>query len=148
MTKAINALEYFMLRDWTFHNENVQGLWSSLSPADRQMFHFNVGDLDWEAYIDRYQRGCKKFILNESTTDEALERAHKNMNKLQWIHRVVQFVFMYLAWCVVSSDISVTCMSTVFNELVKWFTLFPLESEEFDSASDAPILPQEAILNS
>ncbi|KAF2367620.1 Male sterility NAD-binding [Trinorchestia longiramus] len=149
MTKAINALEYFMLRDWTFHNENVQGLWAALSPADQQMFHFNVGDLDWGHYIDRYQRGCKKFILKESTSDEALERAHKNMNKMLWVHRILQFVLMYCAWCLVSSDISVTCLSTLFNELVKWFALYPLDTiDDNSSAPSTPALPEEGLLSS
>lgn len=138
MIKAINALEYFMLRDWTFHNENVQGLWSSLSPADRQMFHFNVGDLDWGQYIDRYQRGCKKFVLKEGTSDSDLEKAHKNMNKMLWIHRILQFALMYMAWCLVSSDISVTCMSTIFNELIKMLSLTPILASGDDDKSILP----------
>lgn len=149
MIKAINALEYFMLRDWTFHNENVQGLWASLSPADKQMFHFNVGDLDWEQYIDRYQRGCKKFILKEGTSDADIEKAHKNMNKLLWIHRILQFALIYVAWCLVSSDISVTCLSTIFNEVVKMLTLSPmLPTGEDESGATISELPQEDLLPS
>jgi len=67
MIKAINALEYFMLKDWTFHNENVQDLWTSITPADRKHFHFDVGVMDWGQYIERYQKGCKKFILKEGS---------------------------------------------------------------------------------
>lgn len=149
MIKAINALEYFMLRDWTFHNENVQGLWASLSPADKQMFHFNVGDLDWEQYIDRYQRGCKKFILKEGTTDADIENAHKNMNKLLWLHRILQFALLYAAWYLVSSDISVTCLSTIFNEVVKMLTLGPmLPTGEDDSGATISELPQDDLLSS
>lgn len=126
MIKAINALEYFMLRDWTFHNENVQGLWKSLSDGDRQMYHFAIDDLDWGKYIDRYQRGCKKFILREGTTDSDIEKAHKNMNRLLWYHRILQMALMYVAWSMLSSDLSVSMMSAMFNEAVRALNLVPI----------------------
>ena len=136
MIKAINALEYFMLRDWTFHNENVQSLWTSISRADRRLFHFNIAELDWSQYIDRYQKGCKKFILKEGVTDDDIERAHRNMYRMLWIHRIFQMAIMYAAWCLVSSDLSVSCLSTIFNEAVKMLSLSPVISAvENESAS-------------
>jgi len=135
MIKAINALEYFMLRDWTFHNENVQGLWASLSHADRQLFHFNVGDLDWSRYIDRYQYGVKKFILKEGTTPADIERCHRNMNRMWWINRIVQLFMLFAAWLLCTSDISMTCLSTVFNEFVKMVSLTPVLSD-VESSTD------------
>jgi len=138
MVKAIGALEYFMLRDWTFHNENVQGLWKAISPADRQMFHFNVGDMDWGRYLDRYQRGCKKFILKEGTSDEDIERCVTKMNKLWWVNRICQFLMMLAAWALVTSDVSVTCWTAIFNEFLKMISLTPVIEVE-ESAED-PVL--------
>jgi len=140
MMKAVDALEYFMLRDWTFHNENVQGLWSSLSSADRQMFHFNVGDMDWGKYIDRYQRGVKKFILKEGTTDEDIERCIKKMKWLSWVNRIMQLAVMYCAWLLISSDMSVACWSTIFNEFLKMMTLTPVIEGDESSSSDEPVM--------
>jgi len=129
MIKAINVLEYFMLRDWTFHNENTQGLWGALSHADRQLFHFNVGDLDWGRYIDRYQKGVKKFILKEGTEPQDIERCHTNMNRMWWFNTILQLFLMFGVWSIVSSDISMSCLTTIFNEFIKMISLTPVLSD-------------------
>lgn len=100
MNTAIDALQYFMLRDWTFHNENVQGLWASISPSDKEVFQFSIDDLNWEKYIDAYQLGCKKFILNEDISEAALEKARTNMSwkwvQLQLLMLVFGFLFLMI----------------------------------------------------
>lgn len=95
MNKAIDALQYFMLREWTFHNENVQGLWASISPSDKEEFQFSIDDLDWEKYIDAYQLGCKKFILKEDTSKAALDKARKNMS-WKWVQLQMMLVVLFV----------------------------------------------------
>ncbi|MCL4123541.1 UNVERIFIED_CONTAM: hypothetical protein GTU68_018389 [Idotea baltica] len=111
MIKAINALEYFMLHDWTFSNVNVRNLWTSLSPIDQQAFHFDISDLNWKEYIENYQMGCKKFIMKEELS--SLPTAKRTLRILYWLHRLAQLVMAYAAWCVVSSD-SATCIYSGF----------------------------------
>lgn len=138
MIKAIDALEYFMLRDWTFHNENVQGLWKSITPVDQRMFHFDVGVMDWNDYLDKYQRGCKKFILKEGTADADLEKAHKYMNKLYYAHQFLYLIVLYMIYNVIFSDLSQTCFSTIVSQVVNFFSL----SEYGSVDDDTPIIEE------
>ncbi|XP_026684749.1 uncharacterized protein LOC113470475 [Diaphorina citri] len=48
--KATETLAFFALRQWTWHDSNVQSLWGQLSPEDRSMFFFNVAELRWDDY--------------------------------------------------------------------------------------------------
>ena len=143
MIKAINALEYFMLKDWTFHNENVQGLWETLSPVDRKLFHFDVGALDWSDYVEKYQKGCKKFILHEGVADEDIEKAHRNMNKLWYAHKVVNLVILYMIYSMISSEFSRKCVSTLFHEVTGFFSLPVVSASEEESALGSGVLIEE-----
>ena len=135
MLKAIGALEYFMLREWTFHTHKTRGLWNALSPADQQQFHFDVRELDWGAYITDYQRGCKQFIMREDMKD--IETARKNMARLKWVHRLVQLAMMYGVWLMLSSDGASACYSAFFSGLQYLLSMAPALVAVEDAAAAA-----------
>lgn len=66
LEKAAACLEYFTTRQWSFADDNVQALCASLSAEDRRVFDFNVRNIDWDAYIESYVLGIRRFLFKES----------------------------------------------------------------------------------
>lgn len=66
LEKAAGCLEYFTTRQWAFSDDNVQALCTALSPEDRRTFDFNVKNIDWDAYIESYVLGIRRFLFKES----------------------------------------------------------------------------------
>ncbi|XP_042223958.1 putative fatty acyl-CoA reductase CG5065 isoform X2 [Homarus americanus] len=132
MVKAISALEYFMLRDWIFHNTQTKCLWNTLSPTDKEVYHFDVEDLDWDDYIETYQKGCKQYIMKEDLKD--VPQARRFMHWMHVLHRLVQLAMMYGVWCVLSSDSAISCYSLFFSGASKLLSLSPIlaAAEEVD----------------
>ncbi|KAK7065196.1 hypothetical protein SK128_017954, partial [Halocaridina rubra] len=133
MVKAIGALEYFMLRDWTFHTTKTQELWQSLSPVDRDLYHFDVSDLDWDRYIEAYQKGCKQYIMKEDLKD--VPKALSYVNKMYYVHRLVQVLMMYGVYCLLSTDTATSLYSAFFNGATHLLSLAPT----FVAAEEAEI---------
>ena len=69
-------LKYFSERDWLFHDTNVQSLLEQLTPEDRNIFYFDIKQLNWASYLERCVMGVRQFILKDdlSTLPEARKR--------------------------------------------------------------------------
>ncbi|XP_076371893.1 putative fatty acyl-CoA reductase CG5065 isoform X5 [Tachypleus tridentatus] len=63
--RAINALEFFSLHEWTFLNENTKKLSLELSGRDIETFSFDISDLEWSTYFENYAKGMRTFIFQE-----------------------------------------------------------------------------------
>ena len=50
-------------------------LWNKLNPADRELFLFNVVDLNWANYFYHQVRGLRLFLLNDPLTTLSQGRA-------------------------------------------------------------------------
>lgn len=88
MTSKMECLEFFLLNDWHILDCNVQSLNLSLSSKDRAEFPFDVTLIDWEAYINNYVLGVRKFLLKEK--DESLPVATKRLHRIMVIHWLVK----------------------------------------------------------
>lgn len=76
LSKAIKCLQFFTTSEWRFNNDNVQHLLSELTPVDRKVFDFGIADLDWDAYLNTYVLGTRRFILKEDPSTFPEARAH------------------------------------------------------------------------
>lgn len=123
MSKAIGALEYFMLREWTFHTTKTQDLWKTLTPTDQNIYHFDVSDLDWDAYIESYQKGCKQYVMKEDLS--TIPSAKKVMQRMHILHRLVQLAMMYGVYCLLSTDTATAFYSSFFNGASQLLSLTP-----------------------
>lgn len=74
--KAAKCLEYFSTQEWKFRDDNVRRLGEQLSPEDRQTFMFDVKQIDWSSYLERYILGIRHFILKESPDSLPAARSH------------------------------------------------------------------------
>lgn len=59
------VISYFAMRQWQFKNDNVQGLWRKMKTTDRDVFQFDMGALDWDAYNYTYLRGARLYLLKD-----------------------------------------------------------------------------------
>ncbi|XP_033326344.1 putative fatty acyl-CoA reductase CG5065 [Megalopta genalis] len=87
--KATQCLEYFSTQQWNFRDDNVRRLGEQLSPEDRQIFMFDVRQIDWPSYLEHYILGIRHFILKESP--DTLPAARSHIKKLYWIHKTLEF---------------------------------------------------------
>ncbi|XP_075988618.1 putative fatty acyl-CoA reductase CG5065 [Anticarsia gemmatalis] len=96
LEKAAACLEYFTTRQWAFADDNVQALCASLSPDDRRTFDFNVRNIDWDAYIESYVLGIRRFLFKESP--DTLPKSRAVLNRLHIVHVLTQVATVFFLW--------------------------------------------------
>ena len=81
--RALSAFDFFFSKEWKFISKNSDGIWSKMSAKDRQIFYFNVRDINWRAYFETYILGTRRFILKDdiSTLPEAKKNVAKYRNQ-------------------------------------------------------------------
>ncbi|XP_037071461.1 putative fatty acyl-CoA reductase CG5065 [Pollicipes pollicipes] len=95
MLKASGCLAYFLTHQWTFKTNNVSWLLDQMSEDDREEFHFQLKDLDWQSYMATYCNGVRRFILKE---DDRLEQARRHMRMMYYLHHASRLLLFLLAW--------------------------------------------------
>lgn len=105
MTKAIESLQYFMLREWQWSSSNLNFLRSQLRQTDchsLETFNFDIRPMNWRDYLDNYVLGTRHYVLKNSP--DTLESSRKKMKRLHFLHLLVQFGFLifilYLFRCI------------------------------------------------
>ncbi|XP_012221713.1 fatty acyl-CoA reductase wat-like [Linepithema humile] len=74
-----SILSYFTTQQWQFNNDAVLELWNRMNPTDREIFYFNIEDIDWEIYLKNMIPGMRLYLAHESldTMDVAKARYRK-----------------------------------------------------------------------
>lgn len=72
----MNVIEYFSMRQWDYQMDNMIGLWHNLTKKDKDIFFFDMSQLDWNLFLQHYFRGIRQYLLNDplDTIPEALIR--------------------------------------------------------------------------
>ncbi|KAL7738356.1 hypothetical protein ACLKA6_006676 [Drosophila palustris] len=96
IAKAVECLEYFATRQWRFKDDNVHGLLHTLSPKDREIFIFDVRNINWDKYVERYVLGFREFLFKQRP--ESLPASRKRMVRLYYLHQLVKVVAVLLTW--------------------------------------------------
>ncbi|KAI9564151.1 hypothetical protein GHT06_007889 [Daphnia sinensis] len=89
--RALSAFDFFFSKQWKFISKNSDGIWSMLSARDRQIFYFNVREINWRAYFETYILGTRRFILKDDIS--TLPEAKKNVTKLYLLRNCVHMIF-------------------------------------------------------
>lgn len=66
MNKFSSVLSYFSSQQWEFGDKAVEKLWNRVNPADRQIFNFNIEDLNWKKYNEHLIPGMRTYIIKDS----------------------------------------------------------------------------------
>ncbi|XP_022197198.2 putative fatty acyl-CoA reductase CG5065 [Nilaparvata lugens] len=116
MTSKMECLEFFLLNDWHILDCNVQSLNLSLTPKDRDEFPFDVTLIDWEAYINNYVLGVRKFLLKEK--DESLPVATKRLRRIMTIYWLVK------SFCIIFFVLKIAQKSSFFTDRLSSLLLY------------------------
>ncbi|KAI5732692.1 hypothetical protein M8J76_003104 [Diaphorina citri] len=93
MDKVIHLLRPFSTTDWIFDSANILHTWNQLGPTDRAKFPFNIADLDWDEYLDRYVRGTLVHHLQDSMETTVRKKAMERANRLYLLHQFLKALF-------------------------------------------------------
>ncbi|RZF42877.1 hypothetical protein LSTR_LSTR014703 [Laodelphax striatellus] len=75
LLRAAECLEFFTTHEWKFTNTNMLKLYESLPPSDRELFNFDVNDINWQEYMQLYWLGIRRFILKEDLSNDSAARS-------------------------------------------------------------------------
>ena len=64
MQKSQKALEPFTTNSWEWSHDNMDKLWGELGQEDRDIFPFDLRDLDWIHFLESYVQVCQLNINN------------------------------------------------------------------------------------
>lgn len=78
-----DALSPFTSHQWSFEDANICALNQRLSDLDRDLFSFDVTQVDWPQYMDNYVLGTRIFAMGQRG-DELLE-AISQLRRQVWI---------------------------------------------------------------
>ncbi|XP_034946728.1 fatty acyl-CoA reductase wat-like [Chelonus insularis] len=82
--KFMHVISYFAMQQWKFRNDNVLKLWDKLSPVDKELYQFNVSNLEWNKYFWDYIRGLRIFIIKDPL--ETIPEGKKRYSRLKALH--------------------------------------------------------------
>ncbi|KAK7595546.1 hypothetical protein V9T40_013371 [Parthenolecanium corni] len=89
-----DILRYFRVRKWLFKTDNVQSLWKNLSPEDKEIFYFDIKNVDWTEYFQCLVLGLRVFLMKDDI--QTLPAARKKVTRLYIIHQLTKFIFYSL----------------------------------------------------
>ncbi|PNF39259.1 hypothetical protein B7P43_G16960 [Cryptotermes secundus] len=85
--KYVVLVKYFSLREWKYHDTNVRSLLGKLTPEDRDIFNFDIKQLNWNEYIESCVKGVRQHILKDDMSTLAFAR--KRYQTLYALHCVL-----------------------------------------------------------
>uniref|UniRef100_A0AAG5CS63 Fatty acyl-CoA reductase n=1 Tax=Anopheles atroparvus TaxID=41427 RepID=A0AAG5CS63_ANOAO len=96
---SLNRLEKFIFTEWKYHNPATQQLTQWLQGEDKNLFNFNIEQLQWPEYFDHLTQGVRRYLNNEQP--KSLGAARKKDKILFVVDAVFQvLVFSLLGWLV------------------------------------------------
>lgn len=79
LSKAVECLEYFTTHQWQWTDDNVQLLLAQMSETDRVSYNFDVSQIHWERYLEKYVLGFREFLFKQSP--KSLPSSRRKMNR-------------------------------------------------------------------
>ena len=75
----MESYRFFTTHSWKFISKNQQLLLELLSENDRNIFYFDILQIDWRVYITNYVAGIKKYILKDGSNN--IPKAKANLKR-------------------------------------------------------------------
>lgn len=79
LAKAVECLEYFTTHQWRFTDDNVRNLLTHMSAKDRKTFAFDVKEIQWEKFLEKYVLGFREFLFKQNP--KSLPNSRKKMSQ-------------------------------------------------------------------
>ncbi|KAH8041511.1 hypothetical protein HPB51_016956 [Rhipicephalus microplus] len=94
--KGIDVVQYFTTNGWLFRSNNVVALVDELSSTDKQLFNFDVRNLEWYLYWEQYILGIRKYLFKAEVSK--LPEARKHMKWLYIMHLCLNLLVVTFVW--------------------------------------------------
>ncbi|XP_077559529.1 putative fatty acyl-CoA reductase CG5065 isoform X2 [Haemaphysalis longicornis] len=88
--RGMDAILYFSTHGWLFRSNNVVALIDYLSPADKQIFDFDIRDVQWFPYWNQYMMGIRKYLFEADVS--SLPQSRKRMKWLYIVHLLLNLL--------------------------------------------------------
>ncbi|KAK6644997.1 hypothetical protein RUM43_001273 [Polyplax serrata] len=77
--KFSRIISYFCLNQFKFEEKTPMIVWNKMSDRDKEIFYFNIADLNWTDYLDQYLKGLRVYLAKDdmSTLPEGRRKAVK-----------------------------------------------------------------------
>ena len=100
--RFMNVIEFFAMRQWVWSRDNLVNLWEDLSKQDKEMFFFDMNQLDWDLFLQHYLRGIRQYLLNDplETIPEALVRWNRFVDRARSIFMNVPNCCILISDCI------------------------------------------------
>uniref|UniRef100_A0A9J2P8L0 Fatty acyl-CoA reductase n=1 Tax=Ascaris lumbricoides TaxID=6252 RepID=A0A9J2P8L0_ASCLU len=92
--RMVETLHYFTTHGWNFESKGLLSMWDSLCDEDKEVFNFDVRQLDWNSYLFDYLMGVKRYVIKERLED--IPKATRNLLWLKLYSAVVNAGFWWL----------------------------------------------------
>ncbi|XP_069685499.1 fatty acyl-CoA reductase wat-like isoform X2 [Periplaneta americana] len=92
--KFVDVISYFSVQQWKFTNYNTQAMWKQLNPLDRELFNFNMADVEWEKTFELCMQGLRTHIGQDPPDN--LEYARKRYRNLKIVHYTVKYTVIFI----------------------------------------------------
>lgn len=121
LSKAVGCLEYFTTHQWHFTDDNVRELLTHMSVTDRAKFQFDVTQIDWDGYFERYVLGLRAFLCKQNP--KTLPSSRKKMNRYGNVTYITLFTIDHLTLfplqCWLASKLLPTCSLYIIHQMSK-----------------------------
>ncbi|XP_065083365.1 putative fatty acyl-CoA reductase CG5065 [Ochlerotatus camptorhynchus] len=95
--KAADTGEFFAMHQWDFKSHNLRRLMHKVHRAkDGADFDFDMTHMDWDAYIERYMLGIRKFVLKDDL--DSMEKARRKIRQLYWFRWFLLLVVLFVLY--------------------------------------------------
>ncbi|RZC38408.1 NAD binding 4 and/or Sterile domain containing protein [Asbolus verrucosus] len=102
-----DALYPFVRTSFKFSNNNTKSLWNKLNQVDKELFPFDISQVNWLIYFRNYQKGLRLYLHKDPL--ETLPEAKIRMERFE----ILQKVMIYTVYLIGIISIFVT-LSNIF----------------------------------
>ena len=81
--KHLDKIIYFSIGNWRIHIDRTLKVWEELNSSDKEIFFFDIRQIEWAGFAPTFWRGLKTYILKESINDS---KAREKYRKLWYMH--------------------------------------------------------------
>ena len=101
MTKAVEALEYFLTKEWTWNVKNTLELYDEMSFCDQNRYNFSFKNFDnWDTYFENYALGAREFVMKSDPS--TLPACRKKLKKFYIANQLLNIIFVVITYFVTS----------------------------------------------
>lgn len=76
---GLEVLQYFTMREWTFHNSNLLIMRQEMSAKDKEIFPIDFSSIDHAEYIKTCVLGARQYCMKENLSTLPSARRHQAM---------------------------------------------------------------------